>query len=54
VAQKVKNPPAMQETWVGKILWRGKWLLIPVFLPREFHGQRSLVAAVHRAAKSRT
>ena len=23
--------------------WRRKWLLTPVFLPREFHGQRSLV-----------
>ena len=28
--------------WVGKIPWR-KWLPTPVFLPREFHGQRSLV-----------
>ena len=29
--------------WVGKILWRRKWQLTPVFLPRESHGQRSLV-----------
>ena len=30
--------------WVGKITWRRDlWLLTPVFLPREFHGQRSLV-----------
>ena len=47
VAQLVKNLPAMQETWV--------WSLdredplekevepTPVFLPGEFHGQRSLV-----------
>ena len=28
--------------WVEKIPWRGKWQLIPVFLPRKFHGQRSL------------
>ena len=46
VAQMVENLPAMQETrvqrWVGKILWRRKWLPIPVFLPREFHGRRSL------------
>ena len=28
--------------WVGKILWRRKWLLTPVFLPRKLHGQRSL------------
>ena len=29
--------------WVGKIRWRRKWQLTPVFLPGEFHGQRSLV-----------
>ena len=28
---------------VGKILWKREWKPIPVFLPREFHGQRSLV-----------
>ena len=28
---------------VGKIPWRGKWQPTPVFLPRKFHGQRSLV-----------
>ena len=28
--------------WVGKIPWRGKWRPTPVFLPGEFHGQRSL------------
>ena len=28
--------------WVGKIPWRRKWLPTPVFLPGEFHGQRSL------------
>ena len=43
----VKNLPAMQETRVqsrvGKILWRREWVLTPVFLPGEFHGQRSLV-----------
>ena len=42
VAQMVKNPPAIQETWVGKIPWRREWLPTPVFLPGEFHGQRSL------------
>ena len=39
VAQTVKNPPAMQETWVGslvgKIPWRRAWQPTPVFLPRE-------------------
>ena len=34
----VKNPPAMQETWVGKIPWRREWLPTPVFWPVEFHG----------------
>ena len=29
--------------WVGKIPRRMKWLPTPVFLPGEFHGQRSLV-----------
>ena len=42
VAQMVKNPPAVQETWVdswvGKIPWRREWLPTPVFWPGEFHG----------------
>ena len=28
--------------WVWKIPWRRKWQPTPVFLPGEFHGQRSL------------
>jgi len=36
VAQLVKNLPAMQETWVGKITWRRERLPIPVLWPREF------------------
>ena len=28
--------------WVGKILWRREWQPTPVFLPGEFHRQRSL------------
>ena len=48
VAQMAKNLPAMWETWVqclGKIdPLRREWLPTPVFLPGEFHGQRSLVA----------
>ena len=46
VAQMVKNLPAMQETqfdpWIMTIPWRSEWLPTPVFLPGEFHGQRSL------------
>jgi len=30
------------DPWVGRIPWRREWLPTPVFLPREFHGQRSL------------
>ena len=45
-----KNPPAVKEIfrrfgfdpWVGKIRWRRKWQLTPVFLPGESHRQRSL------------
>ena len=28
--------------WVRKIPWRRKWQPTPIFLPEEFHGQRSL------------
>ena len=46
VAQSVKNPPAMWETWVQFLgwddPWRREWLPTPVFWPGEFHGQRSL------------
>ena len=28
--------------WVGKIPWKRDWLPTSVFLPGEFHGQRSL------------
>ena len=30
------------DLWVGKIPWKRKWELAPVFLPRKPHGQRSL------------
>ena len=46
----VKNPPANAgrhrrhgfHPWVGKMPWRRKWQPTPIFLPGEFHGQRSL------------
>ena len=42
VAQLVKNPPAMQETWVQSLAWEGPLekgkLPTPVFQPGEFHG----------------
>ena len=48
----VKNLPANAgdmcrrcrfDPWVGKIAWRRKWQLTPVFLPGKYHGQKSLV-----------
>ena len=42
MAQLVKNPPAMRETWfdpwVGKIPWRKERLPTPAFWPGEFYG----------------
>ena len=47
VAQLVKKPPAMWETWVRPLgwedPWKRKWQPTPVFLPGEPHGQRNLV-----------
>ena len=50
MAQRVKNPSAMQETqeiWVRSLgwedPWKRKWQPILVFLPEKFHGQRSLL-----------
>ena len=40
--------------WVGMIPWRRAQQPTPIFLPGESHGQRSLVATVHRVAPSRT
>ena len=43
----VKNPPAMQETWVQSLSQQDplekEMPPTPVFLPGEFHGQKSLV-----------
>jgi len=33
----------LSNPWVGKIPRRREWQPTPVFLPGEFHGQRSLV-----------
>ena len=46
MAQLVKNPPAMGETWVQSLGWenpleKGK-ATNPVFQPGEFHGLYSL------------
>ena len=48
VVQTVKNLPVMQETWldpwVGKMPSRKEQQPTPVFLPGEFHEQRSLAS----------
>ena len=59
VAQLVKNLPAMQDTWVrslgGEDPLEKERQLTPVFLPGEFHGQRSLVGYRPRGSqKSQT
>ena len=47
MALAIKNLPAnaggVGSVRVGKIPWRREWQPTPVFLPEEFHGQRSLV-----------
>ena len=44
----VKNLPSMQDNWVQslsqEVPLEKEWLPTPVFLPGEFHGQRSLVS----------
>ena len=53
MAQMLKNLPAMQESWVRSpgSPWKREWQLTPVFLPGEFHGQRSLVGYSPRGRK---
>ena len=54
----VKNPLAMQETCVWFLVWEhplGKGMTTTViFLPRESHGQRSLLASVLGVSRSGT
>ena len=58
VAQLEKNPPAVQETWVrslgGEEPLEKEWQPAPVFLPGEFHGQRSLAGYSPQGCKSWT
>ena len=56
----VKNPPANTfsnfnpglDPWVRKIPWKREWQLTPVFLPREFQGERAWQATVHEVTKT--
>ena len=56
----VKNPPAGDlkrcrfYPWIRNIPWRRAWQPTPVFLPGEFHGQRSLVGYSQWGCKSWT
>ena len=51
MAQRVANPPAMQETRIWSLgqedLQRVEWLPAPMFLPGPFYGQRSMTGYVH-------
>ena len=49
----VKNLPAMEETWVGKIPWRREWLPTPVFLPDNSMDRGAWQSIAHGVAKSR-
>ena len=54
-APMVKNLSTVQETrfnsWARKIPWRRKWQPTQIFVPGEFHGQRSLTGYSSRAHK---
>ena len=54
MAQIGKNPPAMQETWVGKAPWRRAWQPAPVFLPGESPWTEEPGGLLHGDAKSWT
>ena len=57
MAQTVKNPSAMQETWIRSLCGEDfleKGMATPVFWPGEFHGQRSWPAAARGFAESET
>ena len=51
----VNNLPAMWDTWVQSLCWEGPlewaWQPTSVFLPGEFHGQRTLVDYSPRGRK---
>ena len=49
MAQSIKNLPVIQDTQVQSPSWedpwKREWQPTPVFLPRELHGQKSLVGS---------
>ena len=46
MAQRVRNPLAIQETWIRSLVWEDplekEMLPTTVFLPGKSHGERSL------------
>ena len=40
--------------WVRKVPWRRRWQPTPIFLPGEFHGQRSLMGYSPWVSKNQT
>ena len=48
--QETQERPGF-DPWVGKILWRRKQQPTPIFLPGEFHGQKSLVGCSPKGCK---
>ena len=58
VAHMVKNLPAIQATWLWSLGWEDPLeeglQPTPVFLPGEFHGQRSWQATIHEVTESQT
>ena len=58
MAQTVKNPPKMWETWVSFLGWEDPqmraWQPTTLFLSGEAHGQRSLVSYSPWGPKSQT
>ena len=57
MAQTVKNPPAMHETWVRSLGWEDPvekgMATTPLFLTGESHGQRSLAGYIQSMGSQR-
>ena len=54
LAQTVKNLPAVQETWLGKIPWRREWQPTPYSCLENSMDRGAWQATVHGVTDSRT